>query len=60
MMLQRPSDPWYRRWFDEFGERWPRATTLAVATALITVAVLAIYAILTHKSTMCACGALAP
>ncbi|CAN5406415.1 hypothetical protein BH10ACT8_BH10ACT8_07570 [soil metagenome] len=64
-MLYRPSDhrnddPWYRRWFDKLGERWPRSTTLAVATALIALSALTIYAIVTHKSTMCACGALTP
>ncbi len=64
-MLYRPSDHrsdnlWYRRWFEEFGERWPATTTLIIATALIALSAVAIYAIVTHKSTMCACGALTP
>lgn len=64
-MLYRPSDhhtedPWYRRWFEDFGERWPRTTTLVIAVALIALSALAIYAIVAHKSTMCACGALTP
>lgn len=30
----RSDDPWYRRSFEEFGERWPATTTLIIATAL--------------------------
>lgn len=64
-MLYRPHDYQHtqpddgggiRSWFQDLLDRFPTTVTVIVMTVAVLLAVLAIYAIVTRKSTMCACG----
>lgn len=64
-MLYRPNDPHipepdgggFRSWLDDLLARFPSALTIAIMVALVA---LAIYAILTVHSTICACDGARP
>ncbi|PZS32199.1 MAG: hypothetical protein DLM61_07325 [Pseudonocardiales bacterium] len=51
-----PDDGGVRSWFQDLLDRFPTTVTVIVMTVAVLLAALAIYAIVTRKSTMCACG----
>lgn len=51
-----PDNGGFRSWFEDLLDRFPTTVTVTVMIVLILLAALAIYAIVTTHSTICACG----